>query len=145
MNLNRFRRRPQFGLRAIFALITLCAICAANYHVQARRAEEEQQAIHALSKDGARVFSVARRHFPHWCRYVLGPSFHNAGYHIVLPANRLDDQAARRLEQISHRVSISIRGPSSVPESESKHLEAAERYPALRAALIDGYRINAIR
>lgn len=127
--------RPQFRLRTLFVLLTICSVWAANYRFQARRAANEQQALHALAKHGSRVLAT-RNGWPHWCRYVLGPSFHGAKYHVVLPAAQLDDATAHRLEQIPHLADVSIRAPVG----ESEVIELADRFPALRTALVNGLR-----
>lgn len=137
MNLLRFRRL-QFSLRTLFILLTGCAVWAGNYCFQSRRAADEQLAIHALSKGGARVFAVRSGHYPDCCRYVLGPSFHNAGYHVVLKTAQIDDETARRLERMPHLLSVSVRAPVA----ESEVISLAERFPALRTALLLGQRRN---
>ena len=127
-------RRPQFRLRNLFVLLTVCSVWAANYRYQARRAADEQNALHALAQGGARVLSSQNGHYPDWCRCVLGPSFHNAGYHIVLPTARLDDGTAHRLEQIPHLMDVSI----GVPVDESEVMELTDRHPALRTVFLHG-------
>ncbi len=140
MKLLRFRR-PQFSLRTLFVLLTGCAVWAENYRFQSRRADDEQLAIRALSQEGARVFAVRSGHYPECCRYVLGPSFHNAGYRVVLKTAQIDDETAHRLEQIPHLLSVSVRAPVA----ESEVMSLADRFPALRAALLLGRRRNESR
>ncbi|HXT57737.1 MAG TPA: hypothetical protein VN699_03840 [Pirellulales bacterium] len=129
------RRRPQFGLRALFVLIAIVAAWAANYRVQAMRANAEQEAIYAISREGANVVADRRGAYPSWCRYLLGPSFHNTAYGVELPADRINEKTMKRLEQISHLDCLTIADPAI---SDVQAFELAERFPSLREALANG-------
>ena len=129
------RRRPQFGLRALFAAIAIVAVWAANYRVQAIRANAEQEAIYAISGEGANVVADRRGVYPSWCRYLLGPSFHNTAYGVELPADRINEKTMQRLEQISHLDCLTIADPAI---SDVQAFELAERFPSLREALANG-------
>lgn len=128
-------RRPQFGLRTLFVSTAIVAAWAGNYRVQAVRAETEQEAISALCGDGASVVADRRPFYPSWCRYLLGPSFHDTAYGVELPADRLDEQTVERLGQISHLDCLTIADPAI---SDVQVLELAERFPSLREALAKG-------
>ena len=128
-------RRPQFGLRTLFVLTAIIAAWAANYRVQTVRSKTEQEAISALCGSGASIVADRRPRYPSWCRYLLGPSFHDTAYGVELPANRLNEQTVERLEQISHLDCLTIDNPAI---SDAQVLELAERFPSLREALAKG-------
>jgi hypothetical protein len=128
-------RRPQFSLRTLFVSIAIVAAWAGNYRVQAIRSETEQEAISALCGSGASVVADRRPHYPSWCRYVLGPSFHDTAYGIELPSDRLDEQTVERLGQILHLDCLTITDPAI---SDVQMLALAERFPSLRGALSRG-------
>ena len=106
-------RRPQFGLRSLFALVMIVAVWAANYRMQATRCQAEQDAIHQLGEAGASILAERRGRMPGWAHYVLGPSFHDAGYEVDLPAARLDDETIEVLARIPHLIGVTISGPAT--------------------------------
>lgn len=112
-------RRPQFGLRSLFALALIVAVWAANYRVQATRRQAEQDAIHQLSGAGARILSERRGRMPGWAHYVLGPSFHDGGYEVQLPAARLDNETIEALARIPHLMGVTISGPATSEDQVS--------------------------
>ena len=119
-------RRPQFRLRTLFAIVALVAVWAANYRVQWQCSRIEQESLNELADSGARVLAARHGHWPDWACYVIGPSFHNAGYEVQMPADRLDESAIERLAKIPHLVGVTVSGPAA---SEAYVSTLIERFP----------------
>lgn len=131
-------RPPQFGLRGIFISTAVCALWGANYRFQASRAQAEQQTLMTFcGAPGAKVVAVTHGWYPRWFRYLLGPSFHNAEYEVVLPVAQLNAETVQRLEKIPHLGSVTLLGPPML--SEADVVELADQFPSVRNALYRGF------
>ncbi len=118
--------KPQFRLRTLFVLVAIIAAWAANYRVQALRSRQEQDALEALTQSGARVLSEAGDRYPSWVSYLLGPSFHNTYYSVILQAPQLNEDTFARLEHVPHLVDLTVEGPA---KSEAEVEQLIDRFP----------------